>query len=125
MVELAQQWTMDVERGPNCLFIRLHGPENGEAEGSDLANRIWEILEQHFTYGLVLEFDDIELLRSYLLGQLVILHKRIQSHDGMLRLSGLSEDHVAALKACRLDHSFSRYCTREDAIMGHGPVKPR
>jgi hypothetical protein len=125
MLELAPEWNMDVERGPEWLFIRLHGPENGEAEGTDLANRIWLLLEQHFTYRLVLELDDVALLRSYFLGQLVMLHKRIHAHDGMLRLSGLSDDNLAALKACRLDHSFSRYRTREDAVMGHVPAKPR
>jgi anti-anti-sigma factor len=116
---------MDVERGPEWLFIRLHGPMDGEAEGTDLANRIWKVLEQQFTYRLVLELDDLDILRSYVLGQLVVLHKRIHEHGGMLRLSGLSENSLAAMHACRLDHSFSRYPTREDAVMTHVPAKPR
>ena len=125
MLDLMPEWTMDVERGPEWLFVRLHGPDNGEAEGTELANRIWALLEQHFTYRLVLELDDVALLRSYVLGQLVMLHKRIHSHGGMLRLSGLSNENLEALKACRLDHAFSRYATREDAVMSHGPTKPR
>ena len=125
MLDLMPEWTMDVERGPEWLFIRLHGPLDGEAEGIDLANRIWRTLEQQFTYRLVLELDDLDILRSCLLGQLVMLHKRIHDHDGMLRLSGLSENSLAALQACRLDHSFSRYRTREEAVMSHLPAKPR
>jgi anti-anti-sigma factor len=125
MLDLMPEWTMDVERGPEWLFVRLHGPDNGEAEGTELANRVWAALEQHFTYRLVLELDDVPLLRSYMLGQLVMLHKRIHSHGGMLRLSGLSDVNLEALKACRLDHSFSRYATREDAVMTHSPAKPR
>ncbi len=125
MLDLVPEWTMDVERGPEWLFVRLHGPDNGEAEGTELANRVWAALEQHFTYRLVLELDDVSLLRSYLLGQLVMLNKRIHSHGGMLRLSGLSDVNLEALKACRLDHSFSRYATREHAVMTHSPAKPR
>jgi anti-anti-sigma factor len=127
MLELASEWTVEVQRGPDWLFVRLHGPDDGDAEGTDLANRLWSMLEQHFTYRVVIELDDVPVLRSYLLGQLVMLHKRIHSRGGMLRLSGLSEDHLAALRACRLDHTFSRYPTREDAIMGTGyvPRQPR
>jgi anti-anti-sigma factor len=107
---------------------------DGEVEGVDLANRIWKALEQQFTYRLVLELDDLEILRSYLLGQLVVLHKRIHERGGMLRLSGLSENSLRALQACRLDHSFSRYRTRDEAIKSHvrdefvsdyAPAKPR
>ena len=125
MLELASEWTMDVERGPEWLFVRLHGPVGGEAEGTDLANRIWRMLDQQFTYRLVLEMDDVDVLRSYMLGQLVMLHKRLNAHGGMLRLSGLSDGNILALQACRLDHSFSRYRTREEAVMSQVPAKPR
>jgi anti-anti-sigma factor len=125
MLELAREWTMDVERGPDWLFIRLHGPQDPKAEPSDLANRVWRLMQQHFTYRLVLELDDVPSLNSYFLGQLVMLHKRIHSRDGVLRLSGLTDLALDALRACRLDHSFSRYSTRADAVMGHRPTKPR
>jgi anti-anti-sigma factor len=125
MLVLAPEWTMDVERGPEWLFVRIHGPDDGEAEGADLANQIWGVLEQQFTYRLVLELDDVPVLRSCLLGQLVTLHKRIHSHGGILRLSGLSDEHIESLAACRLDHTFSRYATRTDAVMNHMPAKPR
>jgi anti-anti-sigma factor len=125
MLELAGEWSVDVERGPDWLFIRVHGPEDGRAEPVDLADRIWRLMEQQFTYRLVLELDDVPLLSSYFLGQLVMLHKRIHSHDGMFRLSGLTDEALDAMRACRLDHSFSRYSTRENAVMGYVPTKPR
>ena len=125
MLTLAPGWELDVERGPDWLFVRLHCPENRETEPSDLANRLWRLMEQHFTYRLVLELDDVPSLSSYFLGQLVMLHKRIHSHGGILRLSGLTDPALDALRACRLDHSFSRYSTREDAVMGYLPTKPR
>ncbi len=125
MLELAPGWTMDVDRGPDWLFVRLHGPDNGDAEGQDLAQRIWSLMQQHFTYRVVLEMDDLPLLRSYLLGQLVMLNKRIHSHNGMMRLSGLSESNQEVLHVSRLDHCFCPYASRADAVMGHSIQKPR
>ena len=125
MLELAGEWSVDVERGPDWLFIRMRGPEDGKVEPVDLADRIWRLMEQQFTYRLVLELDDVPLLSTYFLGQLVMLHKRIHSHDGMLRLSGLTDEALDVMRSCRLDHSFSRYSTRADAVMGYVPSKPR
>ena len=125
MLKLAPEWTMDVERGPDWLFVRLHGPDDGEAEGSNLANQLWSLMEQHFTYRLVLELDDVTVLRSCLLGQLVVLCKRIYAHGGMLRLAGLSEENLLTLRLCRLDGNFPHYTTRAAAVMGQVPAKPR
>ena len=68
LLELAPGWTTDLDRGPDCLFVRLHGPENGEAEGAELAERLWSLLEREFAHRLVLELDDVPLLRSALIG---------------------------------------------------------
>jgi anti-anti-sigma regulatory factor len=125
MLDLAGQWSVDVERGPDWLFVRVHSPPDSSAEPVDLADRVWRLLEQQFTYRLVLELDDVPVLSSYFLGQLVMLHKRIHAHDGMLRLSGLTDEALEVMRGCRLQHSFSRYSTREDAVMGHVPNKPR
>jgi len=125
MLDLALGWTMDVERGPDWLFVKLHGPDNGDAEGAQLADQLWSLMEQQFTYRLVLELDDVPMLRSGLLGQLVMLHKRIHTRGGILRLSGLSDENLLTLRVCRLDHAFSHYPTRENAVMGYVPTKPR
>jgi anti-anti-sigma factor len=126
MVQLAPQWTMDVERGPGWLFVRLHGPDSGDAEGSDLAEMLWSLLEQHFALRMVLELDDVPLLRSSLIGHLVRLHKRIATHEGMLRICGLSAQQRDVLRACRIDSCIPQYASRTEAVMGtHWPNKPR
>jgi anti-anti-sigma factor len=125
MLDLAGEWSLDLERGPDWLFIRVRGPDDVRAEPTDLADSIWRLMDQQFTYRLVLELDDVTKLSSCFLGQLVMLHKRIHSHDGMLRLSGLTDEALDTIRACRLDHTFSRYLTREDAVMGQLPNKPR
>ncbi len=126
MVQLAPQWTMDVERGPGWLFVRLHGPDDGDAEGVDLADMLWSLMERHFAQRMILELDDVPLLRSSLIGNLVRLHKRIATHQGMLRICGLSNQQQEVLRACRIDGCIPQYASRTDAVMGtRHPIKPR
>ncbi len=120
-------YAIAVERGPNCLFVRLAGL-NHVGEAPNLADTLWKLLDQHLTYRLVLELDEVEVLRSSLIGQLVLLHKRICQHDGMLRLCGLSPRNYEALKIARLADRFPAYQDRNDAVRGAYlpyPKKPR
>lgn len=120
MIEIAPGWTAEVERGPDWLLVRLHRPKKRGAIGEvDLTESLWALLRQHFTYRLVLELDELPLLRGELLGQLVRLHKRILEHDGVLRISGLSDSNRRLLKTRHLESRFPEYTSRFDAVMAH------
>jgi len=118
MIELAPGWTVDVERGPDWLIVRLHSPPGGEAEGTPLAETLYDLLEQHLAHRMVVELDELQILCSYLVGQLVLLHKRIYTHGGVLRLSGVSDNNQEVLRACRLDSRFPQFRNRLDAVLG-------
>ncbi len=126
-------WDFDVERGPDWLFVRprrLYGGEGnmpGDAgSAANFAEQVWTLLEQQFTHRLVLDLSEIDHLNSELVGQLVWLHKRIHTHDGLMRVCGLTDVHEDVLHACRLGGHFPRYHSREDAVMGHArPRQPR
>jgi anti-anti-sigma factor len=125
LLELAPGWTMDLERGPDWLYIHVRPPLEAGCEEIDLAETVWEKLEQEFTYRLVLELDELPAMRSWTINELVKLHKRIVAHDGMLRLCGVSDANQEALRLCRLHDRFPQYRTRNDAVMGHRPTQPR
>ena len=125
MLELAHGWQLDVDRGPDWLFVRLHYVTGADGIPADLADLLWTLLRQHFTNRMVLELDDLPILRSELIGQLALLHKRIHADGGLMRICGLSESHRTALRSCRLSDRFPSYQNREDAVMGHQPVLPR
>ena len=120
---LASNWTCEVERGPGCLFIRLHAPEDAR-DNPSLADDIWSQLSKHFVYRLVLDMEDVPALRSQLIGQLLSLRERLKEHDGMLRLCGLSDNCERMLRKTNLDERLSFYQSREDAVMGR-PAQPR
>ncbi|HEY2882143.1 MAG TPA: hypothetical protein VGJ15_06905 [Pirellulales bacterium] len=119
-------WKMDVDRGPDWVFVRLHPSPQIEAGGFSLAEQVWSILEQSFTYRLVLELDLMPNIQSYFIAQLVLLSKRIHAHDGLLRLCGLSSANMEVIRVCRLDGCLPNYASRGDAVMGaKRPMQPR
>ncbi len=109
-----RRWRVD--RGPDWLFVRLDASEEN-IDG--LADRLWSLLDQHFIYRLVLEMDDVDFLPSRMMGQLIMLQKRVMQHDGALRLCGVSPSCAEALHLCRLDRALPSYRSRVDAVQGH------
>jgi len=115
---------LDVDRGPNWLFVKVGSPGD-EADILCLADQLWALLDRALTYRLVLEMDEIDVLRSLLIGQLVLLQKRIRRHGGMLRLSGVSADNRQVIERCSMADRFPAYRNRVEAVMGASGPKPR
>ncbi len=125
LTEVASRWTFDVERGPDWLFVHVHGPDNGDAEGTPLAEMIWQIMQQQFARRVVLDLSGLRILRSVVIGQLVQLHKRVYTQGGLMRIAGLSDDNYSVLVACRLHERFPHYATAAEAVMGARLTQPR
>lgn len=111
---------MKIERGPDWLIVQL---SRSDAPYNDLGERLWDLLNQHFIYRLVLEMDDVDFLPSALMGQLVMLHKRIIKHGGALRMCGLTDSCLEALHMCRLDQALPHFSSRTEAIYGQELAK--
>lgn len=106
---------MKIDRGPGWLIVQLTPVDEPY---DNLADRLWGLLNQHFVYRLVLEMEYVDFLPSQLMGQLVMLHKRVLKHGGALRLSGLSEECLQALHTCRLDQALPHFRSRAEAVRG-------
>ena len=120
----------DVERGPDWLLVKLAGPAD-DAEWAGLADTLSSLSSQHFTYRFVLDCDELTLIDSALIGQLLVVERRMRQQGGLLRLCGLSAASQQALHQCRLDGRLPHFANRTQAILGHrecsvgAPVKPR
>ena len=125
MLEVAPGWPMDVERGPDWLFVRLHPEAAHPSDASGLAETLWNLLQQQFAHRLVLELDDVPYLSSSLIGELVRLSKRVQSTGGLMRLCGLSDRNLRVLHVTHLSGCFPHYRTRTEAVMTANANKPR
>ena len=126
MLTIAPGCELDVQRGPDWLLVRVRNLDPVESDATPLAEHLWCLLQQHFTYRLVLELDGVRVLNSYLIGQLIQLYRRIEDHDGVMRLFGLSPYNRQVLPVCRLDDRLPPYGDREEAVMGRPhPARPR
>lgn len=111
----ANDWAVDVDRGPDWLFVKLHP---GRQSPDDVAEKLLSVADKHFVYRLVLEMDEVDFIPSRLIGQLVMLQKRVLQRHGMLRLCHLSDQCAEAIHLCRLDTALPNYGSREDAMLG-------
>ena len=118
MPAMIERCELGVERGPGWLFIKLDNIASDPFESDRLDERIWSLLEKHLIYRVVLEMDDVEVLGSQLVSQLLRLCQRVHQHGGVIRLSGLSEHNCEVLQACSLSDRFPACRDRVEAVMG-------
>lgn len=116
--------SIEVDLGPDWIFVKPVGADLRNAEFSGFAEAVWRLLEQADLHRVVLELELLPILRSLLIGELVMLHKRVHAHGGLLRICGLSDNNHEVLRISRLDSRFPQYANRGAAVMGHMP-KPR
>jgi anti-anti-sigma factor len=109
---------MDVDRGPNWLFVKLRTKKDPHVAVPQIADKLWSISSRHFIYRLVLELEELDELPSGMMGQLVMLQERLAQCGGALRICGLSPECEETLTSCHLDSALPNHATREEAVMG-------
>jgi anti-anti-sigma factor len=130
MIETANHWRLEVDRGPDWLFVRVFPPVYSNkgldtVDPSGLSDTIWDLMQSHRCYRVVLEMEQVNLLFSSLLGQLILLSKRVYSQGGIMRISGLSPTNQDVLHTCRLESALPNFTNRSAAVMGTYPLQPR
>ena len=124
-MQLAQGWSVAVERGPDWLFITLHCHAEPDSEPTDLAENLWELGQCHLVNRIVLDMHELPQLTSALLGQLALLSKRVENAKGILRLCGVPEGGEHSIRAAKLNRLFPCYSDRDAAVRGERPRQPR
>jgi len=109
---------LNVDRGPNWLFVKLRSKEEAVPAVPQIADKLWSISSRHFIYRLVLELEDLEEMPSGMMGQLVLLQSRLAQCGGALRICGLSPECEESLQSCQLDSALPNHASREAAVMG-------
>ncbi len=125
MLELATGWQIDCDWSTEWLFVRISTSGHEIDPNPPVAESLWSIAEDHDISRMVIELDETQLLNSFLVGQFILLHKRIFLNGGVVRLCGLSAHNYDVLRYMGLGTRFPNYATREDAVMGYKPKKPR
>jgi anti-anti-sigma factor len=125
MPAIAPGWDMKVDRGPGWIWAKVNRPDPDCSDSPPLADQLWSLLERHFTYRLLIELEDVNILNSFLLGQLILLQRRIRDRGGLMRLSGVSPFNQEVLRTHGLDGYLPVYSSFEDAVMGRIPRRAK
>ena len=123
-MQLAQGWSVGVDRGPDWLFVTLQS-DGTQSEPTELGENLWALLQCHLGNRMVLELHQVPQVNSPLLGQLVALSQRIQDGRGVLRVCGVNEQGQQAIRAAQLERLLPCYDDRASAVMGQRPRQPR
>ena len=121
MTDIAHNWQLHVDIGPEWLFLHLDKTSHDADPAPPLAARGWEIADQYRIYRVVVELASSVHLTSHLVGQLVLLFKRCHRAGGVMRICGFSDANYDVLKIMQLAVQLPNYHTRRDAVMGIAP----
>jgi anti-anti-sigma regulatory factor len=117
--QVVQGWHLEVERGPNWLFVKVKGRVEDWPNAPSLADRVWSLLGQHITNRLVLELDGMDRLSSRFARELLDLYEKIYACGGVLRLCASSPRRAEKLHRLGLADGFPVYRDREEAVFGY------
>ncbi|MGD9722794.1 MAG: hypothetical protein AB7O59_15780 [Pirellulales bacterium] len=124
-VSVARGWDLEVDRGPDWLFVRPLAFDRALDDAPSLGEQIWGLLEQTLTHRLVLELGGLSLDEK-LIAQILQLQERVHAHDGIMRVCGLSAENEQLLRSHDVDGQIALYCDREAAVMCQDrPRQPR
>lgn len=124
MLQLESGWQISIDYSSEWIFVRLESI-GSEGVTPSFSESLWTIAAEQGVKRLVCEVAEAVYLNSYLIGQLVVLHKRFHLDGGTLRLCGLNDDNYNVLRMMQLSERFPNYDSREGAVMGYPPRKPR
>lgn len=122
MQSAAGGYELDVDRGPNWLFVKVQPSKQPARRSAQIADELWSISTKHFIYRLVLELDELDSLPDDMVGQIVMLQQRLTQHGGSLKLCGLSPECAELIHERRLNDSLPNHPTRTHALLGSSTV---
>ncbi|QDT55241.1 hypothetical protein Pan44_32830 [Caulifigura coniformis] len=118
MIDLNNGWQMHVESSPEWLFFHVTAPSPRAPGEPPLAESVAREVSNTGIKRVVMDFDGNVMLFSFLVGQVVALHKRLHLEGGTFRLCGLSHDNADILRVLHLSDRLPNYRDRGAAVMG-------
>ncbi len=118
MIELKDGWQLHMDTSPDWLFFHLVAPSPRAMGEPPIAEAVARECANSGIRRVVMDFGENVMLFSYLVGQLVVLHKRLLLEGGAFRLCGLSHENADVLRVLHLNDRLPSYRDRGAAVMG-------
>ena len=125
MLAIAPGCELDVERGPDWLLVRVRNLEHGRIGRPSVGRTSVALLQQHFTYRLVLELDGVgesEQLFGRTVARIVPADRRARRRDAVVRAFAAQSPRSCTPAAWTSDCCPTRIA--EEAVMGRHWARP-
>lgn len=118
MIEFAPGWCLMVDEAGDWLFVRLATADEEHYSHAELADAVGELARQRGRFRVIFEMAADLILHSQLVGELVVLHKRLCLQGGALRLCGFTDYNFDVIRMMQLTDRFHNYPDRQAALAG-------
>ncbi len=85
-----------------------------------LADQLYQLIDKQDRRNLILDFSEVKLLSSSILGVLVTLRKKAEQAKGRLALCGLRKELLKVFRITKLHKLFEFYGNEEKALNSFG-----
>lgn len=110
----ARGWSINADTERGWLYLRIGSPPDLLAQRT-LADALTATATDRGNFRLIVEFAHDVLFSSMLVGELVVLHKRVCLQGGALRLCGVSEFNREVIRLMGLTDRLQCYPDRAAA----------
>lgn len=118
MIELKDGWELHLDASPDWLFFHVVAPSHRAMGEPPIAEAVARETTTSGIKRVVMDFSGNVMLFSYLVGQIVVLHKRLLLEGGAFRVCGLSHENADVLRVLHLNDRLPNYRDRGAAVMG-------
>jgi anti-anti-sigma factor len=110
------EWLL-VERVGGDVVVRLLQSELFDEEAIDcFGEQMHDLLDGQGCHRLVLHLGAVERMASHMVGELIVLQKKVRTRSGKLILCGLNQALRETFEILKLDQVFSIRETQEQAL---------
>jgi anti-sigma B factor antagonist len=111
----SHDWLEIRQAGPvtvvKFLQRQMHDEEAIDLVGEELLG-----LVKNGMRNLALNFEPVRRIATHMLGELLVLHKKVHAVDGRLVLCGFNPELRETFSVLKLDQVFSIFATEEEAL---------
>jgi anti-sigma B factor antagonist len=115
-VRSSEPW-LQVEQVDGATIVHLLQRELFNEEAIDcMGEQLRDLVERQGMRRLALHFGAVERMSSHMLGELIVLHKKVVAAGGMLVLCAFTPELRETFELLKLDRVFSIRATEQEAV---------
>jgi len=115
--EIKNTEILDIKKDNDVLIVLFRQPSiSGIGEMEKIAEILQDLIRNHLTRKMVIDFSNVSFFSSQMLGLLVNIWRRMKDIEGTLLISGINPQLTRVFRITHLDKLFDFYDDLEAAV---------